>query len=42
MGGPVVTMAKAALKVMSERKLAEIFAEAIKAAELRSRELSGS
>ena len=33
---------EAALKVMSERKLAEIFAEAIKAAEQRSRELSGS
>ena len=33
---------EAALKVMSERKLEEIFAEAIKAAEKRSRELSGS
>jgi pyrroline-5-carboxylate reductase len=33
---------EAALKVMGERKLAEIFAEAIKAAEQRSRELSGS
>ena len=33
---------EAALKVMSERKLVEIFAEAIKAAEQRSRELSGS
>jgi pyrroline-5-carboxylate reductase len=33
---------EAALKVMSERKLAEIFTEAIKAAEKRSRELSGS
>ena len=33
---------EAALKVMSERKLAEIFAEAIQAAERRSRELSGS
>jgi pyrroline-5-carboxylate reductase len=32
---------EAALKVMSERKLAEIFAEAILAAEKRSRELSG-
>lgn len=31
-----------ALKVMSERKLTEIFAEAIQAAERRSRELSGS
>ena len=33
---------EAALKVMSERKLEEVFAEAIKAAEKRSRELSGS
>ena len=33
---------EAALKVMSERRLAEIFAEAIRAAEQRSRELSGS
>jgi pyrroline-5-carboxylate reductase len=33
---------EAALKVMNERKLAEIFAEAIQAAEKRSRELSGS
>jgi len=33
---------EAALKVMSERKLAEIFREAIQAAERRSRELSGS
>jgi pyrroline-5-carboxylate reductase len=33
---------EAALKVMSGRKLAEIFAEAMKAAEKRSRELSGS
>jgi pyrroline-5-carboxylate reductase len=33
---------EAALKVMSERKLTEIFAEAIKAAEQRSRELSES
>jgi pyrroline-5-carboxylate reductase len=33
---------EAALKVMSERKLVEIFAEAIKAAERPSRELSGS
>jgi pyrroline-5-carboxylate reductase len=33
---------EAALKVMGERKLAEIFAEAINAAEKRSRELSGS
>ncbi len=33
---------EAALKVMSDRKLAEIFAEAIQAAEQRSRELSGS
>ena len=33
---------EAALKVMSERKLAEIFSEAIQAAERRSRELSGS
>ena len=33
---------EAALKVMSERKLEEIFVEAIKAAEKRSRELSGS
>jgi pyrroline-5-carboxylate reductase len=33
---------EAALKVMGERKLVEIFAEAIKAAEQRSRELSGS
>ena len=33
---------EAALKVMSEGKLAEIFAKAIKAAEQRSRELSGS
>ena len=33
---------EAALKVMSERKLAEIFTEAIRAAEQRSRELSGS
>jgi pyrroline-5-carboxylate reductase len=33
---------EAALKVMSERKLTEIFVEAIKAAEQRSRELSGS
>ncbi|HUJ70726.1 MAG TPA: pyrroline-5-carboxylate reductase [Verrucomicrobiae bacterium] len=33
---------EAALKVMSERKLGEIFTEAIKAAEKRSRELSGS
>jgi pyrroline-5-carboxylate reductase len=33
---------EAALKVMSGRKLAEIFAEAIKAAEQHSRELSGS
>lgn len=32
---------EAALKVMTERKLAEIFAEAMKAAEKRSRELSG-
>ncbi len=33
---------EAALKVMNDRKLEEIFAEAIKAAEKRSRELSGS
>ena len=33
---------EAALKVMTERKLAEIFAEAMRAAEKRSRELSGS
>ena len=33
---------EAALKVMGERKLTEIFTEAIKAAEQRSRELSGS
>lgn len=33
---------EAALRVMSERKLAEIFTEAIKAAEKRSRELSES
>ena len=33
---------EAALKVMSDRKLAEIFTEAIQAAERRSRELSGS
>ncbi len=33
---------EAALRVMSERKLTEIFAEAIQAAEQRSRELSGS
>jgi pyrroline-5-carboxylate reductase len=33
---------EAALKVMSERKLAEIFIEAIQAAERRSQELSGS
>jgi pyrroline-5-carboxylate reductase len=33
---------EAALKVMSERKLAEIFTEAIQAAEKRSRELSGN
>jgi len=33
---------EAALKVMSERELVEIFGEAIKAAEQRSRELSGS
>lgn len=33
---------EAALQVMSERKLEEIFAESIKAAEKRSRELSGS
>ncbi len=33
---------EAALKVMTERKLGEIFAEAMKAAEKRSRELSGS
>ena len=33
---------EAALKVMSDRKLVEIFVEAIKAAEKRSRELSGA
>jgi pyrroline-5-carboxylate reductase len=33
---------EAALKVMNERKLTEIFVEAIQAAEQRSRELSGS
>lgn len=33
---------EAALKVMTERKLVEIFAEAMQAAERRSRELSGS
>ena len=33
---------EAALKVMSERKLEEIFVEAIRAAEKRSRELSGA
>jgi pyrroline-5-carboxylate reductase len=33
---------EAALKVMTERKLVEIFAEAMRAAEKRSRELSGS
>jgi len=33
---------EAALNVMAERKLAEIFAEAMRAAEKRSRELSGS
>jgi pyrroline-5-carboxylate reductase len=33
---------EAALKVMTERKLVEIFAEAIDAARKRSRELSGS
>jgi pyrroline-5-carboxylate reductase len=33
---------EAALKVMSERKLMGIFAEAVKAAEKRSRELSES
>jgi len=33
---------EAALKVMTQRKLAEIFAEAMRAAEKRSRELSGS
>ncbi len=33
---------EAALKVMTERKLVELFGEAMKAAETRSRELSGS